>query len=345
MTDEAIRPSGDALPGYLEPIIRQRIPGGERATIGNWKRAESGFSADTYLFDVAGIDGVGTAGFVFRRPPELQLFPDYDLRRQYLVMKRLAGTGIPVPTTRWIDADPSALGTPYFVMDRIDGGQTPNDVPTYHETGMYFDATPDQRATIWWTCVDTMAQVHRLDPAALRLGFLRMDRLGTEPVEQLVNYLDWAVHWANPDPAPTFIRGLAWLRAHLYRPEHVTLCWGDSRLSNILYGADFSALGVLDWEMAFLGDHEADLAWLLFTDWLCSDFQGRERLPGTPGRAETITGYEARTGWQVQHLKFNEIACALLLSAPLLRMSSQLGMGDLSLLCATRIDQLLAEGD
>lgn len=341
----ATRPTPDELPRHLEHLVHQHIPASEQATIANWKRADQGFASDTYLFDVDGLNTApGHAGFVFRRPPEVALFPDYDLRRQFLVMKRLAATDIPVPTVRWIDTDPNPLGTPYFIMDRIDGGRTPSDVPTYHEAGMYFEATPEQRASIWWSCVDTMTRVHRLDPATLRLDFLRMPRLGAEPLEQVVNYLDLAVHWASPTPSPIFERSLAWLRDNRYRPEHVTLCWGDSRLSNLLYGDDLSVIGVLDWEIAYLGDHEADLAWLLLTDWLCSDFQGRARLPGTPTRAETIAGYERRTGWPVRNLRFNEILCAVLLSVPLLRMSSHLGMGDLSQVCAARLDQLLTEG-
>ncbi|WP_433520903.1 phosphotransferase family protein [Nocardia pseudovaccinii] len=341
----ATRLAQDDLPAHVEPLVRQHLPNAERATVANWKRADQGFASDTYLFDVEGLNAAhGHAGFVFRRPPEIALFPDYDLRRQFLVMKRLAGTDIPVPTVRWIDIGPNPLGTPYYVMDRIDGGRTPSDIPTYHEAGMYFEATPEERARIWWSCVDTMVQVHRLDPTALRMDFLGMPRLGAEPLEQAVNYLDWAVHWANPTPEPIFERSLDWLRGHRYRPEHVTLCWGDSRLSNVLYADDLSVLGVLDWEIAYLGDHEADLAWLLLTDWLCSDFQGRVRLPGTPTREETIAGYAARTGWPVRNLRFNEILCAILLSVPLLRMSSHLGMGDLSQVCAARLDQLLTEG-
>jgi aminoglycoside phosphotransferase (APT) family kinase protein len=49
------------------------------------------------------------------------------------------------------------------------------------------------------------------------------------------------------------------------------LCWGDSRLSNILYGPQFEVTAVLHWEIAYIGDHEADIAWMLFIDWACTE--------------------------------------------------------------------------
>lgn len=342
MTD---RPAVDHLPRLLEPVIRQRIPGARRAEITGWQRAAQGFASDTYLFEVTGIDGThAPLGLVFRRPPEVPLFPDYDLRRQFLVMARLAGTGLPIPRVRWIDTDPTALGSPYLLMDRIEGGRTPSDVPPYHEAGMYFEAAPAERTTMWWGCVDTQAAVHRLDPAALRLDFLRLPKFGSHPVEQAVNYLDWALHWAAPRVPATIERAVGWLRDHRYDPEHVTLCWGDARLSNILYDRDYAVLGALDWEVAHLGDHEFDLAWLLLTDWVSSEYLGRTPLPGTPDRAEVIARYQAATGWPVRNLRFNEILGAVLLSVALLRISTYLGMGDLSVVCTARLDLLLAAG-
>ncbi|MFI9508214.1 phosphotransferase family protein [Nocardia sp. NPDC052566] len=337
------RPAPDRIPPLLESAIRQRIPDAQQAKIVDWQRSAHGFASDTYLFTVEGI-GDEPTGLVFRRPPEVPLFPDYDLRRQFVVMKRLATTDIPVPTLRWIDTDPGAIGSPYLVMDRIDGGRTPSDVPPYHEQGMYFDAEPADRTTMWWGCLDTMARLHKLDPAALRLDFLRLPKFGAEPVEQAVHYLDWAVHWASPRIPDTIELAIAWLKDNLYQPEHLTLCWGDGRLSNILYAADYSVLGALDWEVAYLGDHEFDLAWLLLTDWVSSEFLGKPRLPGTPSREEAIARYEAATGWAVRRLRFNEILGAVLLSVALLRIQTYLNMGDLSAVCTARLDQLLATG-
>lgn len=127
-------------------------------------------------------------------------------------------------------------------------------------------------------------------------------------------------------------------------PEHATLCWGDARMSNILYDNDFQVSGVLDWEIAYLGDHEADLGWLLFLDWASSEFEGHAPLAGTPTREETIAYYEKRTGMPVRNLRFNEILAAVLLSVPLLRMANRIQLPpemNITGFCTARIEQLL----
>jgi len=341
----AERVAPENLAAALEPIVQQRIPGAQNAKIVNWRRTERGFSTETYLFDLEGAEHE-SAGFVFRRPPEVALFPDYDLRRQYLVAERLGPTDLPVPSVRWIAADDNPLGTPYYVMDRIGNAEAPSDFPSYHTAGNYFEADEQGRAKMWWECVETMAQVHALDPEKLRLGFLAMPRFGDKPVEQIVHYLDWAIRWAAPELPPVMERALTWLKGNLYDPEHVTLVWGDARMSNILYTPELAVAGVLDWEMAYLGDHEADLAWVLFLDWACSEYEGHPPLPGTPTREETIARYEELTGWKVQNLRFNEVLGAVLLAVPLLRLSTHLQLGDnvsIHGFCLARLGQLLGD--
>ncbi|NKY43739.1 phosphotransferase family protein [Nocardia cerradoensis] len=331
----------EQLPSMLEPILQQRIPNAQRGRVRNWSASPRGLATETCLFD---FDCPGTThSLVFRRPPEVALFPDYDLLRQVLVMQRLAGSGIPIPTVRWLDRDGGALGGPYMVMDRIPG-EAPSDYPSYHTAGNYFDADRDGRQRMWWGCVDTIADVHRLDPQTLKLDFLAFPEHGDEPVEQIVGYIDAALRWACAEPPPALRRGVEWLRANTYEPVHVTLCWGDARMSNILYDTNLRVTGVLDWEVAYLGDHEADLAWMLFLDWACSEYEGHEPLPGTPSREQTIEYYEHRSGMPVENLRFNEILAASLLSIPLLRMTDRLQLPpelDLTAFCAARIDQLL----
>ncbi|MEV0466048.1 phosphotransferase family protein [Nocardia tengchongensis] len=332
----------EQLAAALEPAVHRNFPVSGAAHVRNFNRTARGFATETFLFEVE--DENGALPLVFRRPPEMSLFPDYDLLRQVLVMQRLAGTDIPVATPLWLDRDGTALGSPYFVMNRLPG-EAPSDYPSYHSAGNYFDATPEQRERMWWGCIDTIADIHRLNWRALRLDFLALPEYGAGPVEQIVNYLDSALTWATEGEQPeTYRRAIAYLRDNLYEPEHTTLCWGDARMSNILYDKDFQVSGVLDWEIAYLGDHEADLGWLLFLDWASSEFEGHAPLPGTPSREETIAYYENRTGMPVRNLVFNEILAAVLLSVPLLRMANRVQLPpemNITGFCTTRIEQLL----
>ncbi|MBL1073547.1 phosphotransferase family protein [Nocardia sp. 2] len=333
----------ERLADGIKPALLRHFPVSPAARIDGFTRTARGFSTETYLFDVS--DESGVLPLVLRRPPETALFPDYDLLRQVLVMQRLARTGIPVPTVLWLDRSESALGSPYFVMDRLPG-DAPSDMPSYHVAGNYFEASPEQRARMWWACVDTMAEIHELDWRSLRLDFLALPRYGSGAVEQVVNYLGSALNWACADAPPDiYRRAVTHLRENLYEPDRVRLCWGDARMSNILYDERLRVTGVLDWEMAYLGDHEADLAWMLFLDWACSDFQGNPRLPGTPTREETIHYYELRTGTPVRNLRYNEILAVVLLSVPLLRMTNRIQLPpdmDITAFCRARLEQLLA---
>ncbi|HSV37434.1 MAG TPA: phosphotransferase family protein [Nocardioidaceae bacterium] len=323
------------LPAALLPMLRQQL--GQDSDVTGWRPAPRGFSTETTLFDY------GSTPLVLRRPPELPLFPDYDLLRQVKVMQRLAVTDIPVPHVHWLDRGDDLLGSPYYVMDRL-AGDAPGDFPSYHSEGLYHDASPAQRAKMWWGCVDVMADVHRLDWRALDLSFLGLPDFGTRPLEQVVNYLDDALAWATDIRPRSLSRAIGWLRSNLYEPEHLTLCWGDARLSNVLYDADFEVAGVLDWEIAYLGDHEADLAWLLFLDWANSEYEGIPRLPGTPTRAETIAHYERRSGMAVRNLVYNEVLAAVLLAVPLLRITEAFQLpADTTAFCTRRIDELLEE--
>ncbi|BAW03600.1 phosphotransferase family protein [Nocardia seriolae] len=326
----------------LEPEVRSHFPGSGRARVRNLARTERGFATETYLFEVE--DDFGTVPLVLRRPPDLSLFPDYDLLRQVLVMRQLARTPIPVPTVTWLERGDNPLGSPYFVMNRLEGA-APSDYPSYHAAGNYFEASPEQRARMWWGCVDTIAEINQLDWRALELDFLAFPQYGAGVVEQGVNYLDAALNWAcEGAPPETYRRAAGYLREHLYEPEEISLCWGDARMSNILYDTDFRVHGVLDWEISHLGAPESDLAWMLFLDWACSEYEGHPPLAGTPSREETIAHYEKRTGYQVRNLEYQEVFSAALLSIPLLRMTHRVQLPpemNITGFCTARIEQLL----
>lgn len=346
------RPAADEIVALLEPVVRRHFPSIADARIVNWRAAVRGLSTETFLFDLQaeGDDGPTTMEqLVFRRPPANSLYPDYDLTRQVMVMNRLRDTPITVPTVYWLDRDHKDLGTPYYVMEQLPTIGTASDYPSYHSQGLYFDATPGQRATMWWGCVQAIADVHALDWRSLRLDKLLMPERGTHPLEQVVAYCAEMLSGASPENRrQELVDAVEWLRDNLYQPEHLVLCWGDSRLSNILYGPEFEVTAVLDWELAYIGDHEADLAWLLFVDWACTEYEGVPRLDGTPSRQDTIDRYEQLSGRAVQNLRYNEVLAAVEIGLPVSRLETRLrneglltGEFDLIGFCAERIRQLL----
>jgi aminoglycoside phosphotransferase (APT) family kinase protein len=146
------RPGADDIPPLLEPILRDRIPGATGARIANWRGTDRGFSTETFLFELEGDDADGAPTtlkrLVFRRPPQVGIFPDYDLLRQVLVMNRLQSTPITVPRVCWLDRTVDAVGTPYYVMEQLSTIGGPGDMPSYHSAGMYLDASPQQCATM-----------------------------------------------------------------------------------------------------------------------------------------------------------------------------------------------------
>jgi putative sterol carrier protein len=105
---------------------------------------------------------------------------------------------------------------------------------------------------------------------------------------------------------------MEWLKKNRYMPERVTLCWGDARIGNTLYGRpERDVLAIMDWEMAFIGDPESDLAWFFTLDKQHSKGYGLPKLPGTPEDQEVVQRYEKLTGWKVKNLFYNEVLATL----------------------------------
>ncbi len=342
------RPALEESVDLLTAVLRERLPEARGADVVSCVRTETGFSTETFILTVEGVDnpgtGSGTARYVLRRPPQLPILPDYDLRRQFLVMQRLAGSEVPVPRVRFEETGIAELGSPYFVMDYLDSVHTVGDVPPYHQAGIFADTDDAGRARLWNGCIDMIARIHRVDPQRHRLGFLALSTDPSSAPEDLARYLRTSIEWAYAGSQihPGLLSGLDWLDSHLYEPRRTGLCWGDARMSNLLYDKEFDPIAALDWEMAYLGDQAADIAWMLTTDWISSPHEGHAPSPGVPSPAETVARYEEAVGAPVENMTFHLISSALLLGLPLIRVDEAMGLdGLLPEVCANRIAAVL----
>src|SRR3981081_2606656 len=122
--------------------------------------------------------------------------PRYDLAAQFEVISRVATCcGIPLPKLRWNEPDGGALGTPFFVMDQVDG-RIPLDNPPYVFTGWLLEAAPEERALLQRASIGSLAEMHAIPDPVAAFGLLRPPG-GTDAmrhhVDQQRDYYQWAL--------------------------------------------------------------------------------------------------------------------------------------------------------
>jgi aminoglycoside phosphotransferase (APT) family kinase protein len=264
----------------------------------------SGFSSETMLLDLTvGSGGETTADRIVIRgePMAFRVFPTYDLLLQYRVMDAVrTHSKVPMPELKWFEGDESILGHPFYVMERIDGDAPPDNLP-YTIDGFVHDAAPEDQARLYRSAVTTLADLHAIDPVTAGLDFLSRPEDGPTGLDQQLAYYERYIPYAmdgggHPVLEPIF----QWLidRKPSGLPE--VLSWGDSRLGNMLF-RDFEVAAVLDWEMAYLGPREQDVAWFFYFVRFFSDMLGLPNLPGFPTEAEGLAIYEAASGHTLEH--------------------------------------------
>ena len=122
-----------------------------------------GLSSTSALFEASWISqGTRQGGaYVARMAPEdsaVPVFPRYDLAAQYEVIGQVAAhCGVPLPKLRWNEPEGGPLGTPFFVMDQVDG-RIPLDNPPYVFTGWLLEATPSERALLQHASIAILAE-------------------------------------------------------------------------------------------------------------------------------------------------------------------------------------------
>jgi aminoglycoside phosphotransferase (APT) family kinase protein len=314
--------------GRLTAWLERRLPAGAQPKLSELSTpTASGFSNDTLLCDLAWReDGrERRESLVVRvQPTGFQVFPEYDLALQVRTLELLAGTNVPVPRALWFEPeDRSVLGAPFYVMAKV-AGRVPTDQPPYHAGGWMTEASPEERAAIWWGGIECLAKIHRLDWRGLGFGFLEQPELGSNGLERQLEYYRRYLKWAaRGEPQPTIEAALAWLEKHAPADEPTVLCWGDARIGNIIFDGTRPA-AVLDWEMVTLGSPEQDLAWAIFLDRHHSEGIETPRLPGFPSFEETVARYEQWTGHRVKHLHYYQVFAGFRFAVIFIRIAQQI---------------------
>lgn len=278
--------------------------------------SSNGMSSETVLLD-AEWDGEQHR-LVARLAPEpsaVPVFPSYDLERQAAVMREArAATDVPIPEVLWSEPGDAAVGTPFFVMRRIDG-RVPPDVMPYNFDSWVSAAAPEERAHLQSKSVEVLAKLHGIPEPEKRFAFLEVDRPGdTAMRRQLADqaaYYEWAREgWRVPLIERTF----AWLEDHWPADEGTpVMCWGDARIGNMMFDG-FDPVAVLDWEMAALAPPEVDVAWFAYIHTFFEDLAAKFGAPGLPDflRIDDVAAdYERLSGRTPRHLHWYTVYAAL----------------------------------
>ncbi len=241
--------------------------------------------------------------WVLRRPPLGHVVATaHDMTREHRVMSALAGTEVPVPRIFAHCDDPSLIGAPFYVMERVNGR-----VLRELEEITTLDADEARRCS--HALVDVLASLHEVNYEAVGLSdFGRPDGFLARNVAR------WGKQWqANKTQDVPAIDELARrLDAALPESGPAKIVHGDYRLENTMLDPHDAGriAAVLDWEMSTLGDPLTDLALLLVywgaggSDIALSSTRGVSQVPGFIPIDEVVTRYAERSGRSIEHLDF-----------------------------------------
>lgn len=191
---------------------------------------------------------------ILRRPPAgTKAKGAHDMAREFGIQRDLAPVFPLVPTMVGYCADPSVIGTEFYVMERLEGLILRQDLPA----GVGLDAETD-RERLCQAFTDALVALHTAQVS--ESGLAALDR-GPGYVERQVG--GWSARYARartPDVGD-FAGTIAWLAAHRPDDQPHTMIHNDFRFDNLVLAAaqPTRVIGVLDWELATVGDPLMDV--------------------------------------------------------------------------------------
>jgi aminoglycoside phosphotransferase (APT) family kinase protein len=245
---------------------------------------------------------------VLRRPPAGHIPKSgHDMRREFTVQSKLAPVFPYVPKMVAFCDDHSVMGVDFYVMDRIRGIILRSELPT----GMTLDAAGARALST--SFIERLVDLHSVDPAAA--GLTDLGR-GDGYVERQVTGWSKRYRAARTWNVPSFEKVMSWLDAN--RPPDVRSCiiHNDWRMDNVVLDPDDpqKIIGVLDWEMATIGDPLMELGsamayWIEAGDDRIGQMFRRQptHLPGMLTRREVVELYARRSGLTVDDWRFYEV--------------------------------------
>jgi aminoglycoside phosphotransferase (APT) family kinase protein len=224
------------------------------------------------------------------------------MKREYLIQSRLQPVYSLVPGMIALCEDHSVMGSDFYVMERVVGQIFRRDIAQ--------EITPQDIETMADSLINGLVQLHAVDSTILA----ELNK-GTGYAARQVE--GWSKRYRNAltDDVPNGEKVMAWLDAN--KPQDVDSCiiHGDWRIDNVVFDLEHGRIaGVLDWELATVGDPLMDLGSAL-AYWVDRDdepaFASLRRQPshlvGMPTREQFVARYLQLSGRTCDDFTFYEV--------------------------------------
>ena len=187
-----------------------------------------------------------------RKPPGPVLKGAHAVEREAHVLQALGKTGFPVAHIHGLCTDDSVIGSWFYVMEMVEG--------RIFWDATFPDVSRDDRAAYFDAMNQTIARLHRLEPAAVGLG--DYGRPGNYFERQIAR---WSKQYLEDEAAGRdagMDRLIEWLPTAIPAQDETRVVHGDFRCDNMIFHpTEPRILAVLDWELSTLGHPLSDFAY------------------------------------------------------------------------------------
>lgn len=191
--------------------------------------------------------------YVLRKQPPGDLPSGaHDVLREARVMRALHGSPVPVPRIEVTSEDPDLVGSPFFIMEFVDGR-------IFWDTA--FRTVPKEERAAYLDAMNaTIAALHQLDHGAL--GLSNYGRPGNYFARQISRWTRQYLDDPDGGRSADMEALIEWLPKAIPPDDETRLIHGDFRSDNLIFhGSEPRIVAVLDWELSTLGHPLADFAY------------------------------------------------------------------------------------
>jgi aminoglycoside phosphotransferase (APT) family kinase protein len=251
------------------------------------------------------------AKFVLRKKPPGNIVSSasHQVEREYRAMHALRTSNVPVPEVFCLCEDSSVIGTPFYIMEFLDG--------RIFKEAFIPGVSPAERTEMWRQAVYTLAKLHRVNPRAVAFTMGKPTGYYDRQITTLQALS--SSYAVTPDAEtnqpvgelPKMEEMISFFKNKEIRPQHRScIVHGDYKIDNLVFHrTEPRVIGVLDWELCTLGHPLSDLSGVLL-NWTVTNGPGEVRThsnpafltgntayPGLPSKEQCVAWYRELSGW------------------------------------------------